>query len=76
MEVYFTSPILGKIYGVVTTEDHMTYCFKGKNELVGFKLSRKLIGSWICAEDQWLHDYQIKEIGMQIDHLENWLSAQ
>jgi len=76
MEVYFTSPTLGKIYGTVTTEDQLTYFFKGRTVLICIGLCRKETGGWFCPNDQWLHDYQVEEIGQQIDHTENWLSAQ
>lgn len=74
MEVYFTSPTLGKIYGLVTTENHKTYCFKGRNVLIYLELNRGQKG-WVCEKEQWLHDSQIKEIGMQIDDMEKWLFA-
>ncbi len=75
MEVYFTSPTLGQIYGTVSTENHITYLFKGHHVLISLELCRTESG-WVCQKDQWLHDYQIEEIGMQIDQLEKWLSAQ
>jgi hypothetical protein len=75
MEVYFTSPTLGKVYGVVTTQDHKNYQFKGNNVLICIEICRTAAG-WEGQKEQWLHDYQIQEIGMQIDELEKWLSAQ
>lgn len=74
MEVYFTSPILGRIYGLATTENHETYLFKGQKVLINIEICRDGTG-WICPKDQWLHDFQVNEIGMQIDNLEKWLSA-
>jgi hypothetical protein len=74
MEVYFTSPTLGKVYGVVTTQDYKTYLFKGNNVLISIELCKAAQG-WECQKEQWLHDHQIQEIGMQIDELERWLSA-
>jgi hypothetical protein len=76
MEVYFTSPTLGRIYGIVTTNDQVTYSFKGRAVLICIELCRKPSGGWLCLKEQWLHDHQINEIGQQIDHIENWLSAQ
>lgn len=74
MEVYFTSPTLGRIYGTVSTENHQTYQFKGCNVLIGLTLCKNRLG-WACEKDQWLHDSQIQEIGAQIDEQEKWLSA-
>ncbi|RYY06777.1 MAG: hypothetical protein EOP43_05295 [Sphingobacteriaceae bacterium] len=75
MEVYFTSPTIGKVYGLVSTEDHKTYHFKGNNVLVSIELCRDASG-WVCQKEHWLHDHQVLEIGLQIDKLEKWLSAQ
>lgn len=74
MEVYFTSPTLGRIYGTVSTQNHQNYQFKGHNVLICLALFKSEFG-WICEKDQWLHDSQIEEIGMQIDELEKWFSA-
>lgn len=74
MEVYFTSPTLGQIYGTVSTQDHKTYGFKGRNVLICIELCRSN-AAWVCKNEQWLHDHQIQEIGMQIDKMEKWLSA-
>ncbi len=75
MEVYFTSPILGRIYGTVTTQTENVYQFKGRNVLICLELCRN--GSaWACQKEEWLHDSQIREIGSQIDVMEKWLSAQ
>ncbi len=74
MEAYFTSPTLGKIYGTVKTENFETYRFTGRNVLISIELCRN--GSrWICEKEQWLHDFQIKEIGLQIDKMEEWVSS-
>ncbi|MGI4750721.1 MAG: hypothetical protein ACRYFB_08810 [Janthinobacterium lividum] len=74
MEVYFTSPILGQIYGRVITENEDMYRFIGKNVLVNIEL-RRLESGWICEKEQWLHDSQVEEIGEQIDKAEQWSSA-
>lgn len=76
MEVYFTSPTLGQIFGTVTTNDRKNYFFTGKNALINVELCRSENGKWFCQKDQWLLDEQIKEIGLQIDKAESWLSAQ
>ncbi|RYY30693.1 MAG: hypothetical protein EOP41_00080 [Sphingobacteriaceae bacterium] len=75
MEVYFTSPILGQIFGKVTAQGGDTYRFVGKNVLVNIELKRLETG-WICEQEQWLHDSQVQEIGQQIDQAEAWSSAQ
>lgn len=75
MEVYFTSPTLGKIYGTVTTTDQKTYFFKGRNVLISIELCRNQSGDWVCQKDQWLHNHQVQEIGIQIEQTEKWLSA-
>ncbi|MVN21396.1 hypothetical protein [Mucilaginibacter arboris] len=75
MEAYFTSPTLGRVYGTVITENHEIYNFIGRNVLINITLCRQLTG-WVCQKDQWLHDFQIAEIGLQIDTVEKWLSAQ
>ncbi|MGI4021562.1 MAG: hypothetical protein ACRYFA_08665 [Janthinobacterium lividum] len=75
MEVYFTSPTIGKVYGSVNTEDHKTYYFKGNNVLISIELCRSQSG-WVCQKEHWLHDHQVQEIGLQIDKMEKWLSAQ
>ena len=74
MEVYFTSPTLGRIYGTVSTENHETYQFKGCQVLISLELNKTGSG-WICQKGQWLHDSQIREIGAQVDEQEKWLSA-
>ncbi|MEX8548301.1 MAG: hypothetical protein V5804_11925 [Mucilaginibacter sp.] len=74
MEVYFTSPTLGRIYGTVSTQNHQTYQFKGSQVLIGLTLNKTGLG-WVCEKGQWLHDSQIQEIGVQIDEQEKWLSA-
>lgn len=74
MEVYFTSPTIGKVYGLVSTEDQKTYFFKGDNVLISIELCRNPSG-WVCRKEHWLHDHQIREIGLQIDEMEKWLSA-
>lgn len=74
MEVYFTSPILGRIYGTVTTQDQKTYQFKGRNVLICLKLEKNGL-NWVCQKEEWLHDSQVEEIGLQIDEQEKWLSA-
>lgn len=74
MKVYFTSPILGRVFGFVTTEDRLTYNFKGQNVLISIEIYRNG-HSWISPKEQWLHDYQINEIGLQIDEQEKFLSA-
>ncbi|MGI4728430.1 MAG: hypothetical protein ACRYGB_07650 [Janthinobacterium lividum] len=74
MEVYFTSPILGQIYGRVTTEQEDIYQFIGKSVLVSIELKR-LESGWICEQEQWLHDSQVQELGEQIDKAEEWSSA-
>lgn len=72
MQVYFTSPTLGRIYGVVTTEDGKIYYFKGETVLIGVTLSKSETG-WMCLKESWLHDYQIAEVGLQIDICEKKL---
>ena len=74
MEVYFTSPILGQIYGRITAENENTYRFIGKNVLVSIELKRQESG-WICEQEQWLHESQVKEIGDQIEEAERLSSA-
>lgn len=74
MEVYFTSPTLGRIYGTISTQNHEVYQFKGRQVLIVLKLCKSECG-WVAEKGQWLHDSQIKEIGMQIDEQEKWLSA-
>lgn len=74
MEVYFTSPILGQIYGTVTRQRQDCYRFIGKNVLVNIEL-RRLSSGWICELEQWLHDSQVEEIGEQIDKAEQLISA-
>ncbi|RYY22043.1 MAG: hypothetical protein EOP41_07665 [Sphingobacteriaceae bacterium] len=74
MEVYFTSPILGQIYGKVTAEGGNKYRFTGTNVLVSIEL-KKLETGWICEQEQWLHESQVQEIGSQIDKAEEWISA-
>lgn len=68
IEVYFTSPILGQIYGTITRQQD-NYRFIGKNVLVSIEL-RRLATGWICEQEQWLHDSQVQEIGNQIDDAE------
>lgn len=75
MEVYFTSPILGQIFGRVTVQGENVYRFIGKNVLVNIELKRLKTG-WVCEQEQWLHDSQVQEIGEQIDKAEEWISAQ
>lgn len=74
MEAYFTSPTLGKIYGTVKKEDCETYRFTGQTVLLSIVLCRSRSG-WVCKKEQWLHDSQIKEIGLQIDKMKEWVSA-
>ena len=74
MEVYFTSPTLGRIYGTVSTQNHETYQFKGSQVLISLTLN-KTGPDWAGEKGQWLHDSQIREIGAQIDEQEKWLSA-
>jgi len=73
MEVYFTSPILGQIYGTINRQQD-SYRFIGKNVLVSIEL-RRLASGWICEQEQWLHDSQVQEIGEQIDKAEQLISA-
>ncbi|WP_419801359.1 hypothetical protein [Mucilaginibacter sp.] len=70
MEAYFTSPILGQIFGTVTRQRQDSYRFIGKNVLVNIEL-RRLEAGWICEQDQWLHNSQVEEIGKQIDEAEH-----
>ncbi len=74
MEVYFTSPILGQIYGKVTAECDGLYRFIGRNILVSIEL-RRLESGWICEKEEWLHNSQVQELGDQIDKKEDWISA-
>ena len=75
MKVYFTSPILGQIYGTVTKKDQRTYLFKGANALINIELVKTEDSKWVCRKDAWLLDSQIMEIGLQIDQMDAWLSA-
>ena len=70
MEAYFTSPILGQIFGTVTRQRQDIYRFIGKNVLVNIEL-RRLETGWICEQEQWLHNSQVEEIGKQIDEAEH-----
>lgn len=74
IEVYFTSPILGQIYGKVTAESDGLYRFIGKSVLVNIEL-RRLESGWICEKEEWLHDSQVQELGDQIDKEEKWTFA-
>lgn len=74
MEVYFTSPILGQIYGKVTAESDGLYRFIGSSILVSIEL-RRLESGWICEKEEWLHNSQVQELGEQIDKEEEWSSA-
>lgn len=74
MEVFFTSPILGQIYGKVTAQSNGSYRFIGKSILVSIDL-RRLESGWICEKEEWLHDSQVQELGEQIDKEEEWISA-
>lgn len=73
-EVYFTSPILGQIFGKITVERGDIYRFTGTSMLVNIEL-KKLESGWICEQEQWLHESQVQEIGSQIDKAEKWSSA-
>jgi len=42
--------------------------------LLSIVLCRSRSG-WVCKKEQWLHDSQIKEIGLQIDKMKEWVSA-
>lgn len=74
MEVFFTSPTLGQIFGTITTEDNKNYLFTGKNVLINIDLCRTKTG-WICTKEHWLHDSQIQELGAQIDRNDQQLST-
>lgn len=74
MEVYFTSPILGQIYGKVTAESDGLYRFIGNSILVSIDL-RRFESGWICVKEEWLHHSQVQELGEQIDKEEEWSSA-
>lgn len=74
MEVYFTSPILGQIYGKVTAESGGLYRFIGSSILVSIDL-RRFESGWICEKEEWLHNSQVQELGEQIDKEEEWSSA-
>ncbi len=75
IEAYFTSPILGQIYGTIIRQQPDSYRFIGKNVLVSIEM-RRLPAGWICEQEQWLHDSQVQEIGEQIDKAEQLIPAQ